>query len=125
VKTRAEMAKAGLAVLQEKRARSNMLADRARQNIESLVIKAPISGVVSVRPNQDAAGGFFFSGMVLPQYRAGDTTNPGRPILDIFDVSRMEIRASVNEQERDNVAPGQAVKVDCNVAPGLPLDARS
>jgi hypothetical protein len=62
--------------------------------------------------------------MVLPQYRVGDTTNPGRPILDIFDVSRMEIRASVNEQERDNVAPGQAVKVDCNVAPGPPLDAK-
>jgi len=124
VKTRADMGKAGLTVLQEKRARSNMLADRAKQNIESLVIRAPITGVLSVRPNQDAAGGFFFSGMVLPQYREGDTTNPGRPILDVFDVSRMEIRASVNEQERDNVAVDQAVKVVCDVAPGPPLDAK-
>src|SRR5262245_20781226 len=35
----------------------------------------------------------------------------------------MEIRAAVKQQERDNVAPGQIVKVDCNVAPGPPLDA--
>ena len=124
VKTRAEMGRAGLTVLQEKRAKASLGADRARQNIESLVIKASMDGVISVRENSDASGGVFFSGMTLPQYRVGDTVNPGRPMIDIFDVSRMEIRASVNEQERDNVAPGQAVRVESNVAPGPPLAAK-
>ena len=36
----------------------------------------------------------------------------------------MQIRATVNEQERDNVQPGLAVKVDANVAPGPALDAK-
>ena len=124
VKTRANMASAGLTVLQQKLARANLNAERAQQNIDNLVIKAPMDGVVSVRQNQDASGGIFFSGMVLPQFRVGDTTNPGRPILDIFDVSQMQIRATVNEQERDNVQPGLAVKVEANVAPGPPLDAK-
>lgn len=121
VQTRAAMSKAGLAVLEEKRAKANMAAERAKQNIESLVIKSPIDGVLAVRDNTDAAGGFFFTGMTMPQYRVGDTANPGRPMLDVFDVSTMEIRASVNEQERVNVSPGQTVSVDSSVAPGVVL----
>ena len=124
VKTRADIGTAGLAVLEEKRAKARLGADRARQNIENLVIKASMDGVISVRENSDASGGVFFSGMTLPQYRVGDTVSPGRPMIDIFDVSRMEIRANVNEQERDNVAPGQAVRVEANVAPGPPLAAK-
>jgi multidrug resistance efflux pump len=124
VKTRADMGAAGLAVLQEKHAKAKLLVDRAQQNIESLVIKATMDGVISVRENTDAAGGIYFSGMTLPQYRVGDTVSPGRPMIDIFDVSGMEIRASVNEQERDNVAPGQVVQVVSNVAPGPPFNAK-
>ena len=114
---------AGLSVLQQKRARSNLSAERARQNIESLVIKAPMDGVILVRENQDAAGGFFFFGMTLPAYRVGDTTTPGRAIVDIFDISALEIRASVNEQDRANISVGQKVTVRSNVAPSKRLTA--
>jgi multidrug efflux pump subunit AcrA (membrane-fusion protein) len=124
IRSRATAGKAGLSVLDERRAKAQMTADRARQGIDSLVIKAPMDGVVSVRENTDAAGGIFFSGMTLPQYRIGDMVNPGRPVLDIFDVSGMEIRASVNEQERANVSPGQAATVRSNAVPGAPLGAK-
>jgi HlyD family secretion protein len=123
IQARATVGKAGLAVLEEKRNKAKLAADRAQQNTEMLVIKAPMDGVISVRENRDAAGGFFFSGMSLPSYRVGDTVNPGRPVIDIFDVSKMEIRASVNELERTNIQPKQAVLVDSNVGPGPQLKA--
>jgi HlyD family secretion protein len=124
VQSRATVNKTGLSVLQEKRNKASLTADRARQNIDSLVIKAPMDGVISVRENTDAAGGFFFSGMTLPPYRVGDTASPGRPIVDIFDVSKMEIRATVNEQERANVTPKQAVRVESSVVPNATLMAK-
>ena len=124
VRSRATMSRAGGAVLEEKRAKAQVAADRARQAIDSLVIKAPIDGVVSVRENVDAAGGVFFSGMTLPAYRVGDTVNPGRPVIDMFDVSGMEIRAGVNEQERANIVDGQQVRVTSDVVPGVTLMAK-
>lgn len=123
VKSRSVTNQASLQVLQEKLNRAKLTADRARQNMDNLVIKAPMAGVVVVRENQDAAGGFFFSGMTLPAYRVGDQVNSGRPVIDVFDVSKMEIRARVNEQERVNVAAGQHAVVTSNAAPGATYEA--
>ena len=63
-----------------------------------------------MRENRDAAGGFFFSGMTLPPYRVGDTVNPGAQVIDVFDISGMEVRALVNEQDRANVEPEQTMQ---------------
>ena len=123
VASQAALNNAGMSVLEQRRLKAKLSADRARQNIESLVIKAPMDGVVSVRDNQDAAGGFFFGGMTLPVYRVGDSANPGRVILDIFDLSALEIRATVNEQDRANLSTGQKVHVTSSVTPGQTLSA--
>jgi hypothetical protein len=61
--------------------------------------------------------------MTLPAYRVGDTANPGRVILDILDLSTLEIRASVNEQDRANISPGQKLNVTSRVAPSQVLTA--
>jgi hypothetical protein len=87
--------------------------------MDNLVLKAPIAGVVSVRENQDASGGFFYEGMSLPSYRAGDNVFSGRPVIDIFDLAGMEIRARVNEQERANVKVGQSATVETDTVAGL------
>ncbi len=100
MKSRAEASKAALVLVEERRAKAELSATRAQQNIESLVIKAPIDGHVVVRENRDAAGGFFFRGMTLPEYRAGDNTFAGRPVADVFDLSAMEMRVKVGEQDR-------------------------
>jgi len=118
VKSRETTAKSGLAVLGERRTKARMGADRAAMNLETLVLKAPMDGVVIVRENRDASGGMFFSGMTLPDWRAGDTAFAGRPMFDIFDPGAMEIRASVNEQERANLSVGQAVEVSLKSAAG-------
>jgi HlyD family secretion protein len=124
VKARETTAKSGLAVLHERRAKSRMNADRAKLNMENLVLKAPIDGLVVVRENRDASGGFFFSGMSLPDWRTGDNAFAGRPMFDVFDASGMEIRASVNEQERSNLSVGQAATVQLKTAGGAPRSAK-
>jgi hypothetical protein len=114
---------ASLQVLNEKLTRQRLAADQARQNMDNLELHSTIAGIVSVRDNRDATGGFFFSGMTMPPYRAGDDARSGRPIADILDVSTMEILAKVNEQERANVKVGQRARVVCDAAPGAEYDA--
>jgi HlyD family secretion protein len=118
VTSRQTTAKSGLAVLAERRAKAQMGADRARQNLGTLVLTAPVDGVVVVRENRDASGGMFFSGMSLPDWRAGDTAFAGRPMFDVFDPGAMEIRAVVNEQEHANLTVGQAAMVELKSAAG-------
>lgn len=124
VKSREATSRASLAVSEARRIKAKLAADRAQMNIESLVVKSPIDGYVVVRDNRDASGGFFFSGMTLPPYRAGDNVFAGRPTLDVFDISKMEVRGRVNEQERNNVAAGQTASVTSDSLPGETLTAR-
>lgn len=126
ITARSATSKASLAVLNERKNRSGMAAARARQTMDNLVLRAPIAGVVSVRDNMDSAmgGGVFYSGMSLPAYRVGDTVFSGRPVVDVFDLATMEIRARVNEQERANVAVGQAARLELDALPDLAPTAK-
>jgi hypothetical protein len=88
------------------------------------VLKAPIDGLVVARENRDASGGFFFSGMSLPAYRAGDNTFAGRPLADVYDLSGMELRVKVGEQDRANVTVGQEASVFSDALAGFELTAK-
>jgi HlyD family secretion protein len=122
--SRSVTGRAGLAVVEERRNRSRLAADRARQIIESLDVRAPVDGLVVVRDNRDANGGMYFPGVSLPEYRAGDSVSSGRPVLDISATGDMEIRVKVNEQERSNIASGQAARVEADGLALRPFDAR-
>jgi len=124
VEARATTSRAGLTVLEEQRTKASLAAEHARESIDSLVVRAPIDGVVSVRENRDAAGGVFFSGMTLPPYRVGDTVISARPVLDLFDVSAMEVLATVNEQDRANIPVGQPATITTPALPGETFTAR-
>lgn len=123
-KSRALNNAADMAVVQERLNRERFDADRARRNIESLTVKAEMPGLVVVRENRDASGGMFFSGMTLPEYRAGDTVGGGRPVLDVFDISGMEVRTRIDEHQRDNVLVGQDALVRFDAMPGLEIAAK-
>jgi multidrug resistance efflux pump len=115
---------AAVTVIEQGRNRSRINADRARQIIDSLVVRSPIDGLVLVRENRDATGGVFFSGMSLPEYRSGDMVSSGRSILDVSDAAGMEMRVRVNEQERTTLSVGQPATVRANGLPGVALAAR-
>ena len=102
VKSRSATNEAALAVLLEQRNKAQLAIQRAQAIIDSLVVKATFDGVVAAKENRDAAGGFFF-GQSLPEYRQGDTTFSGRAIADVIETGKMEVRAKINETDRDNL----------------------
>ena len=124
VKSRAATNQASLAVVQEKRTKAQLAMQRAQQVIESLVIRAPFDGVVSLKENRDASGGMIFWGMILPEYRAGDQIWPGRPVADVIEAGRMEVRAKIDESDRPNLVSGQAAVVEVDALPGEKFKAR-
>lgn len=115
--------RAGLAVLEAKRDKARLAMASARQNIDNMTVKAPIDGVVVVRQNMDASGGMYYSGMTLPDYRAGDMVGSGRLVAEIMDTSGLEIQAQVNEADRANVNQGQHADVRVDGLPGGPFPA--
>lgn len=124
VKSRAATNQASLAVSLEKRNKAQLAMQRAQQVIESLVVRAPFDGVVSVKENRDASGGMMFWGMVLPEYRAGDQIWPGRPVADVIESGRMEVRAKIDETDRPNLVDGQSGVVEVDALPGEQFKAR-
>ncbi len=125
VKTHAESNRAALAVLHEKRSKARIAADFARKNIDSLTVRAPLDGMVIIKDNRDAAGGFGFPGMNLPEYRQGDTVQPGRTVAEIVDLTEMEIKTKVAETDRRSVENGAAAKVHVEALPATPLTGAS
>ena len=117
VKSRAATNQASLAVVQEKRTKAQLAMQRAQQVIESLLMRAPFDGVVSVKDNRDASGGMMFWGMILPEYRAGDQIWPGRPVADVIEAGRMEVRAKIDESDRPNLVSGQTAIVEVDALP--------
>ena len=122
--SRLTTSRASVQVVEEKRNKARLAAERAQQIIDSLLVRSPLDGLVVLKENRDASGGFFFTGMTLPEYRAGDNVFPGRLVLDVFASGEMDVRVKVNEQERANVATGQAAVVQADALPGRPFAAR-
>ena len=123
VKSRAETNKASLLVVEEKRNKALLATQRVQQVIDSLVLRAPLDGVVAIKENRDSAGGFFF-GQQLPEYRAGDQVGPGRPVADVIESGKMEVRAKVDENDRGNLTSGQLASVYVDTLPGEVFTAR-
>jgi HlyD family secretion protein len=123
VKERSATNDAALAVVLEQRNKATLAMQRAQSIIDGLIVKAPFDGVAAAKENRDAAGNFFF-GQTLPEYRQGDTTSAGRPIVDIIEAGRMEVRARINETDRDNLQTGQIAKVQSDALPGETFTAK-
>jgi HlyD family secretion protein len=121
VKSRREASTASRAVLRERRMKAQVAVEVARRNIQNLQIRAPFDGFVTLRMNTMAFGGVVFSGAVMPEYRVGDTANPGQLVGDLIDTSRVEITARLPEYERANVAAGQSVRISVDAVPGADL----
>jgi multidrug efflux pump subunit AcrA (membrane-fusion protein) len=124
VKSHTATNQASLAVSLEKRNKAQLSMQRAQQVIDSLVMRAPFDGVISLKENRDASGGMIFWGMVLPEYRAGDQIWPGRPVADVIESGRMEVRAKIDEGDRPNLVDGQTGVVEVDALPGEKFSAR-
>jgi Cu(I)/Ag(I) efflux system membrane fusion protein len=81
------------------------------------VLKAPMDGTVSIKENRDGIN-YFGPGMVIPEYREGDSVWPGRPVVDVIESGKMEVRAKIAESDRTNLTAGQPATVSVDTLPG-------
>jgi HlyD family secretion protein len=116
VKSRAATNQASLAVVQEKRNKATLGMQRAQQLIDSLILRAPMDGTVSIKENRDGIM-MFGPGMVIPEYRQGDSVWPGRPVADVMESGKMEVRAKIAESDRANLTAGQPASVYVDTLP--------
>jgi multidrug resistance efflux pump len=115
IKSRASSNQADLAVQAVSRARAMMGMKMAQQNIDNMILRAPMDGIVVVAQNLMAlysGGGIMISsGMDVPDYREGDQTSPGAMLAQIRNVEQMEITSKVSETDRGSLEPGQPVQI--------------
>lgn len=121
IKSHAASGQATIAVDEENAHKAKLSMDQALENIRNMQVRSPINGLVVIRQNLNASGGFFFGGMTLPDYQQGDQANPGAVIADVIDMDSMEIAAHVSESDRVNVKVGQPVEIHVDALPGLVL----
>jgi HlyD family secretion protein len=115
---------AGVDVAEEKKQKAKLAIAQAEQNIRNMQVRSPIDGLVVVRDNQNASGGFFWGGMTLPPYQEGDQTYPGSVVAEVIDLGHMEISAKVKESERATVKQGQTADVRVDALPGSVFHAK-
>ena len=103
---------------QEKYNKAKLGMDQAQQNLDKMRVTAPMDGLVSIQKNMNASGGFFFTGMSLPDYHEGDQVQPGSSIAQVVDPQGLDLTSKIGEQDRDNVHVGQPVEVAFDAVPG-------
>jgi HlyD family secretion protein len=117
IQSHAQSGQADVFLAQEKYNKAKLGMDAAEQNLAKMQVTAPMDGLVSIRKNMMAAGGFFFTGMTLPEYRAGDEVQPGSNIAQIVDPMEMNLLAHIGEENRSNLRTDEAVEVRFSALP--------
>jgi multidrug resistance efflux pump len=108
---------ASIAVAREKHNKAELAMKQAQQNIESMRVRATLSGLAVVERN--VGGGMFFGGGSFPDYREGDQAQSGSIVARVMDPSGMELTAKIGEVERGSVQVGQMAEIHLDALPGL------
>jgi multidrug resistance efflux pump len=103
---------------QEKYNKAKLGMDQAQQNLDKMRVTAPMDGLVSIQKNMNASGGFFFTGMSVPDYHEGDQVQAGSSIAQVVDPQGLDLTSKIGEQDRGNVQVGQPVEVVFDALPG-------
>ena len=106
---------AAIYLAKEKYNKAKLAMDEAQQNIDKMRVTAPIDGMVSIQrnPPQD----FFFSGMAVPDFHAGDLANPGSAIAQIVDPMGLELSCKLGERSSSSVRVGEPVEATFDALP--------
>lgn len=123
VKSREVASLAGIAVLDQRVSEAEISMMRARQAIDSMTVKSPIDGLITLRDNRDAVP-FMMPGMTLPEYREGDMVWPGRTVAEVLATDQMEVMGKIDEGDRSNISSGQIAEIRVDGRPGVVFTAR-
>ena len=89
--------------------------ERTKGYLGNMVLRAPVDGVVQVRPNPRAQGS---SRRSRPPFQEGDSVWAGAEIVDIPDLSTMVVEFRVEEIDRGRTQMGQKVRVRVDAVAG-------
>jgi HlyD family secretion protein len=104
-----ESGQAAVYLAKEKYNKAKLAMDQAQLNIEKMRVAAPMDGMVSIQKNPPTD--FFFTGMSVPDYHAGDQANPGSAIAQIVDPMGLELSCKLGERNSSSVTVGERVEV--------------
>jgi multidrug efflux pump subunit AcrA (membrane-fusion protein) len=107
---------AALRILELKCDRQKVALERARINLDKLVVHAPLPGMVALENT-------WRSGTMGPA-QEGDQLYAGQPLLRIFDPSEMEVQTQVGEPDGAVLQPGVRAIVQLDAYPELSFRAR-
>jgi HlyD family secretion protein len=108
--------KAEIRILELTRDRHARHRDRHAGDIKKLVIRTPLSGLVVMQSTWRASE--------MRQFQEGDQIHPGEPFMKVVDPSSMQVDATVNQVEAEQMRIGQAVTVEFDAFPDLRLPGR-
>jgi multidrug efflux pump subunit AcrA (membrane-fusion protein) len=114
-----EAQEADLVRLGERKDKTVRDMERAKKYLESMILRAPIEGMVIILPNFRSGGQF---GSSPPPFKEGDRAWTGAPIAEIPDMSELQVEFRIEEVDRGLLKEGQAVKIKVDAVPDLELD---
>jgi multidrug resistance efflux pump len=106
---------AALRILELQQQRQRVTLDRAKANMDKLIVKAPLGGMVALEN--------IWKGGTMGHPREGDQLWPGQPLLKIFDPSEMVVNAQVGEPDNARLKPGMKARVYLDAYPGVVFEA--
>jgi len=98
---------ADIVQLEEKKNKAIRDLERTKSYLGNMVLRAPVDGVVQIRPNTRAQGS---SSRSRPPFQEGDSVWAGAEIADIPDLSSMVVEFRVEEIDRGRARIGQKVR---------------
>ena len=112
-KTMRDKAKAMREMRQFELAEAEAMLKRIRENLAKTIIRSPIDGVISKRVAKPGE-------VVI----TGTMNNPGTTIMTISDLSKMQVRARVDEVDVPLVKPDQKARIYLQTDQNTPVPAR-
>ena len=99
---------ASIAIQEAAQSKARVKADTTRKMIDSMTLRAPVDGYVSIRQNTN---GPIMYGMQAPIFQLGDTVRPGMAVAQVLNLGSMQVSARIGELDRGHLAVDQAAKV--------------
>ena len=107
---------AEIRILELTRDRHGRHHDRHVVDVERFKIYAPMSGLVVMQS--------IWRGGDMGQVQVGDQVSPGQPFMKIVDTNSMQLEATVNQVESEELRIGQQAEVNFDAFPDLKMKGR-
>lgn len=114
-------AAADLASKKQKSEKALLEVHQGESRLEAMTLRAPVDGMVTLMPNF-RAGGFF--GGSAPEFKEGDRAWPGATLIELPDLSTLQVVARVDESDRSRLRAGQSVKIRVDAVPDKEFTGR-